>query len=304
VITSDWLEALVLGLVQGLTEFLPISSDGHLSISQKLFDAALGRASDGQRNLFIIVVLHLGTLAAILVHYRAVGRTGAQGLLGSTAVPPLYRRSAVIRTGLLAIVATLPAIPVGLLLKKQLEAAFESQVAAGVGFLVTAVVLFLTTRLKGGEKGPAETTFLDAFLIGVAQSFAPLPGVSRSGLTIASALGLGLSRSWAVGFSLLMAIPAICGGAMLELKDVEASMITPEKLGPILAGTVLAGLVGYGAIIWLVKVVRSGRIWYFSVYLVVLASAVLGNAIWRGNRTDADPPTAKALDRPGRVGAP
>lgn len=299
----DWLEALVLGLIQGLTEFLPISSDGHLSIANKLIDAALGRPSDGERNLFIIVVLHLGTLAAILVHYRAVGRTGAQGLLGSTDVPPPYRRSAVIRTGLLAIVATLPALPVGLL-KKQLEAAFESQVAAGVGFLVTAAVLLLTTRLKGGEKGPAETTFLDAFLIGVAQSFAPLPGVSRSGLTIASALGLGLSRSWAVGFSLLMAIPAICGGAVLELKDVEASMVTPEKLGPILAGTVLAGLVGYGAIIWLVKVVRSGRIWYFSVYLVVLAAAVLGNATWRGGRTDADPQKAKALDRPARVGAP
>ena len=105
--------------------------------------------------------------------------------------------------------------------------------------------------------------------------FAPLPGVSRSGLTIAAALALGLSRTWAVGFSLLIAVPAILGAAVFEIKDVNRSMLTFDRVGPAVAGTVVAGIVGYFAIIWLTRVVRSGRIWCFSLYLIVLAIVVL-----------------------------
>src|SRR5947209_3623307 len=107
----DWLESLILGEVQGLTEFLPVSSDGHLAITQIGFDALGGRTGSGVEKLFFDVMLHLGTLAAIVVHYRAVVRTGARGLLGTPDVSPAYRRPAVIRTGLLACLATLPPIP-------------------------------------------------------------------------------------------------------------------------------------------------------------------------------------------------
>src|SRR3954469_4071297 len=110
----QWLESLILGLVQGLTEFLPISSDGHLALTQHIFDALRGRASSGAENLFFDVMLHVGTLTAIVVRYRAVARTGTRGLLGSTEVPPAYRRGAVIWVGLLAVVATLPLIPLKL----------------------------------------------------------------------------------------------------------------------------------------------------------------------------------------------
>ena len=180
----SWLDALILGIVQGLTEFLPISSDGHLSITQKFLAWYSGRTQTGEENLFFVVMVHLGTLAAIVVYYRKVGLEAIRGLLGSNDVAPGYDRASVVRTCILAIIATIPAVFVGLLLKKKIEAAFASLTAAGVGFLITGCVLLVTTRLKGGDKGPSQTTWLDALLIGIAQAFAPLPGVSRSGLTI------------------------------------------------------------------------------------------------------------------------
>jgi undecaprenyl-diphosphatase len=297
----EWLESLVLGAVQGLTEFLPVSSDGHLSITQQAFARLTGRHRTGAENLFFDVMLHLGTLTAIVIYYRAVVRTGVRGLLGATEVPPAYRRRDVVRTGLLAGVATLPLVPDALFLKKLLEEAFESLTAAGVGFLITAAVLAVTARLRGGEKGPAETTWVDALLIGIAQMFAPLPGVSRSGLTVAAALALGLSRSWAVGFSLLIAVPAILGAAVFELRKLNPSILTADRIAQTVLATVLAGIVGYGAIIWLVKIVRAGRLWYFSVYLVVLATLVLGAAAFGGGARDDR--RATALDRPLRLGA-
>jgi undecaprenyl-diphosphatase len=290
----EWLESLVLGAVQGVTEFLPVSSDGHLSITQQAFAWLTGSGRSGAENLFFDVMLHVGTVAAIVAYYRAVWTTGLKGLLGSESVPPAYRRAAVVRTGLLAAVATTPLIPLALFLKKWIDKAFESTAAAGVGFLITAAVLLLTTWLQRrdeGGKGPAETTWLDALLIGVAQMFAPLPGVSRSGLTVAAALGLGLSRAWAVGFSLLIAVPAIVGAAVFEVKKLDPNTLTGDRVAQTAAAAAVAGVVGYGAIIWLVKVVRSGRLWYFSVYLVVLGLVVLA-ASAAGSRTPPPSPGA------------
>lgn len=298
----SWLDALILGIVQGLTEFLPISSDGHLSITQKFLAWRTGQSQTGEENLFFVVMVHLGTLCAILLYYRKVGLEAARGFFGAKDVAPGYDRASVVRTCLLAILATIPAVFVGLFLKKRIEAAFESLTAAGIGFLITGCVLLVTMRLSrkskaiaGPEgladpqvdpprspgktgKGPRETTPLDALLIGLAQAFAPLPGVSRSALTITSALARGFDRDWAVGFSLLMAVPVIGGAAVLELKDVTPSMLSPSFLGPTLLATVVAGIVGYGAIVWLVRLARAGVLWYFSVYLFVLGLAVLALA--------------------------
>jgi undecaprenyl-diphosphatase len=296
----NWLESLILGAVQGVTEFLPVSSDGHLTVVQFLFAHLQGRTVSGAENKFFDVMLHLGTLAAIIVHYREAVATGLRGLLGSTDVPPEFRRASVVRVGLLAFVATLPLIPDALFLKKLIEQAFQSLSATGVGFLITAAVLGLTLRLSGGQKGPAQTTWLDALLIGIAQAFAPLPGVSRSGLTIAAALALGFSRTWSVGFSLLMAVPAILGAAVFEIKDVDPATLTGDRLAQIVAATVLAGLVGYAAIVWLVRIVRGGRLWYFSVYLIILGLVVLAIALNQGVRPDAR--GSEAMDRPVRGG--
>ncbi|MEO6809025.1 MAG: undecaprenyl-diphosphate phosphatase [Isosphaeraceae bacterium] len=297
---TNWLEALFLGLVQGITEFLPVSSSGHLAVVQTLQDRAAGRSVSGAEHVFFDVMLHVGTLMAIIVYYRKVVRLSAAGLLGSTESPPPYQRPAVVRTGINALVATLPLVPYALIFKKYLDQTFESLTAAALGFLVTATVLAITARLPGGTKGPSEMTWRDALLIGIVQMFAPLPGVSRSGLTIVAALAIGLSRAWAVQFSLLIAVPAILGAAVFEIRKVNPDLLTPERLGPTIAATVLAGLVGYMAIIWLVRIVRSGRLWYFSVYLVVLATVILVGE-WTGrNRVDGrQPPT---LDRPVRNG--
>jgi undecaprenyl-diphosphatase len=275
-----WLEAIVLGLVQGITEFLPVSSDGHLLLTQSFFAWLTGQSRSGKENLFFDVILHLGTTAAILLYHRKSIVQGGRGLLGAQDVPAGFARAEVVRVGALAAVATSPLVPFALFFKKPLERTFEGTTVAGYGFLVTAAVLLVTAWLgrREGARGPAEMHWWHALAIGIAQMFAPLPGVSRSGLTIAAALALGLSRTWAVGFSLLIAVPAILGAAVFEIKDVKPSMLTLDRVGPALAGTVVAAIVGYFAIIWLTRVVRSGRIWCFALYLIVLALVVLSTS--------------------------
>jgi undecaprenyl-diphosphatase len=299
----EWLKAIVLGVVQGITEFLPISSDGHLLITQNLFDWLTGVRSSGEENLFFDVILHLGTTAAILAYYRRSIAAGLRGLLGAEDVPGGFRRPEVVRVGLLAAIATTPLIPLALFFMKWIKRSFEGITVAGAGFLVTATVLMLTAWLgrRGGTKGPDRTTWIDALLIGIAQMFAPLPGVSRSGMTIAAGLALGLSPTWAVGFSLLIAVPAILGAAVKEIKDIDPAALTTDYVAQAVAATIVAGLVGYAAIAWLVRVVRAGRIWYFSVYLILVGLLVLSVAI-RGGSADAG--RSSALDGSVRVGHP
>lgn len=302
----EWIESLILGAVQGITEFLPVSSDGHLVIAQQGFAWLTGRSQTGEQNLFFDVMLHLGTLCAILFHYRKPIFNGARGFLTESGdVPPGFDRRSVVSVGLLAIIATLPLIPLKLFFIDWIKEAFQSTRAAGLGFLVTGTVLLLVSRkLRGpaGAKGPAETSGLDALLIGLAQMFAPLPGVSRSGLTIASALALGFSPVWAVGFSLLIAVPAIAGAGLSELKDAmhhpELLGLTPDRINQTVAATVVAGIVGYFAIIWLIRVVRSGQLWYFSVYLFVLGTLVLALSATSGGSEHASP--SNSLDRAAR----
>jgi undecaprenyl-diphosphatase len=278
-----WLESLVLGLIQGITEFLPVSSDGHLLLTQNFFAWLSGSRRPGKENLFFDVILHLGTTCAILFYHRKSIAQGWRGLSGAPDVSPGFRRAEVVRVGLLAVVATTPLVPFALFFKKPLERTFEGTTVAGYGFLVTAAVLLITLWLtrRDGAKGPAETTWLDALLIGIAQMFAPLPGVSRSGLTIAAALALGLSRSWSVGFSLLIAVPAILGAVVYEIKDVSPAMLTADRVAQAAAATVVAGVVGYFAIMWLTRIVRSGRVWWFSLYLIVLGIVVLSTSVIR-----------------------
>ncbi len=301
----EWLESLLLGIVQGVTEFLPVSSDGHLVMTQQFFGWLTGHPRSGEENLFFDVMVHLGTLVAILVHYRVVVARGVGVLArGPDASETRFTRQAVVKVLLLAVIATLPLIPLKLFFIDWIKSTFQSLRAAGLGFLVTATILLLVSRkLRGQEvaevKGPDSTTWLDALLVGIAQMFAPLPGVSRSGLTVAAALGLGFSRTWAVGFSLLIAVPAVGGAAASELKDAlenpAALGLTPARIAQTLAATVLAGLVGYMAILWLVRVVRSGHLWYFSVYLFAVGLLVLFLASRSGDSSDGRAP--KALDR-------
>ncbi len=277
----EWLESLVLGVVQGITEFLPVSSDGHLLLTQNLFGWLTGARHSGKEHLFFDVILHLGTTAAILIYNRAVISKGVAGLVGANPnTEPGFRRPELIHVGVLAMIATSPLIPLALFFKKLIERTFEGTTVAGFGFLITAGILLATglLRRREGIKGPTQTTWVDALVIGLAQMFAPLPGVSRSGLTIAAALALGLSRTWAVGFSLLIAVPAILGAAVWEFRHLDTATLSADRMAQAVAATVVAGVVGYFAIRWLFKVVGAGRIWYFSVYLILLGIAVLATA--------------------------
>ena len=306
----DWIEALALAVLQGLTEFLPVSSSGHLAVAGRLFailrGEPIGTADDAEAGgLFFAVMLHVGTLGAIVVYYRRTALASARGFIDGGGEDATPTRRAVVRAALLAVVATLPAVVVGLTLKDAVEEAFTSLAVPGFGFLVTATLLYLTSR--GGEraapKGPAETSWLDALLVGLAQAMAITPGISRSGSTIAAALALGFSRTWAVGFSLLMAVPAILGAAVLEIKDLDPSTLTADRLLVTGVATVVSGLVGYGAIVWLVRVVRSGRLWYFSVYLILAAVATLALAAFtdREGRPTAASPGAEVQAKAGEI---
>lgn len=296
----EWIQSLVLGVVQGITEFLPVSSDGHLAVFQLTFARWLGRTRSDAENLFFDVMLHVGTLSAILVYYRGVIRDGLRGFLKDDESSP-YSREVVVRALVLAFIATLPLAPYKLFkLKEKIEHTFSDPKVVGAGFLVTAAALLITARLKGGDRGPRETAWWMALAVGIAQAFAPLPGVSRSGLTIATALALGFRRPWAVGFSLLIAVPAISGAAFFELKDIDRSLLTPDRIAQTAAATVVAGVVGYLAISWLVRVVRSGKVWYFSAYLVALALLVFG-LLAAGQGSGSDARRSQALDRPAAL---
>lgn len=281
----QWLEALILGLIQGLTEFLPVSSDGHLALGQALFDHLRGEHRSGSDKLLLDIILHLGTLIAVLIYYsqwfRPIFLKNAEQHVNSPGMPDdlvPQTRPEFLRVSLLAVVATLPTGIVGLALKKAFEQAHDSLYAAAVGFWITAAILWLCQKLPGGGKGRAQTTFTDAFLIGLAQSLAPLPGVSRSGMTIAAALGRGLSPAWAAVFSLWISLPAIGGALVMEGKDLmESPDVNTSLLKMGAAGAVVAGVVGYFAILWLVRVVKARRLEIFSIYLTGLGLFVL---IW------------------------
>ena len=311
----EWIEALALGVVQGVTEFLPVSSDGHLLVAQQFFAWLNGSGRSGQENLFFDIMLHLGTTAAILYHYRGPIRLGLRGLLTDDPdVGPDFRRPAVLRVVGLALVATLPLVPFALFLKKWVDGLFESQVAAPVGFLISAAALGdVSLKMRGPDghgRGPSQTTWIDALLIGSAQMLAPLPGVSRSGTTIVAALLLGLSRVWAVRFSLMIAVPAVMGAVANELKDAikDPSQLglTPERVAQTLTAMVVAGAVGYTAILWLIRVVRSGKLWYFSVYLVAFAALVLALVTAKGGGSGGggSPDALDGAARRGDAGAP
>lgn len=288
----DWLESIILGVIQGLTEFLPISSDGHLAIGQAVFESLRGSDRSGSDKILLDIILHLGTLVAVLIYYRAWFRplwaglkqgttTPAAGPIQAEFVPGNFKEF--VHVSLLAIVATIPTVGVVLVLKKTFEAAHDSLVIDALGFWFTALILWLCQKLPGGTKTRTTMTWKDAFLIGLAQGFAPLPGVSRSGLTVATALARGLQPAWAAIFSLWMSIPAISGALLMEVKDL---LETPTHNGQLvtmgLVGAVVSGVVGYGAIVWLVKIVQSRRLNLFSWYLVGLGAVVLAWGLNRG----------------------
>lgn len=250
-------KALLLGLVQGLTEFLPVSSDGHLVIVETLLGG-------GGQSLAFVIAVHVGTLLAILVFYRARILALIRGVLA-------WERASLEHTAKLAL-ATLPAVFVGLFLKREVEAAFASAWLAGAGLLVTGSFLITTRRTLPHASAPSPS-FAQALWIGCAQALAILPGVSRSGSTIAVALALGVAPLAAAEFSFLLGVIAIVGAAVLDAKQLITS--PPEAMHAMLAGAAVAAVTGLAAIALFVRLLRDQRFHLFAYYCWAAGAAFL-----------------------------
>ncbi|HZG58561.1 undecaprenyl-diphosphate phosphatase, partial [Paenibacillus sp.] len=234
----SWIEAFFLGLIQGLTEFLPISSTGHL---------ALGRHAFGLREagLFLDTMLHVGTLAAVVYYYR-------EELYGVMKNP-------FGKVSLLLAVGTIPAVLVGFFFEDFFEAISVSGATIGWEFLATGVFLWFADRIRNGRKKLQHLTYADALVIGSFQAGAILPAISRSGLTIVGGLLRGLDRETAAYFSFLLSIPAIAGGVLLQAMHLlEGGAGEGIGLGPLLVGALASAVFGYVAVRWMIDFLKRG----------------------------------------------
>jgi undecaprenyl-diphosphatase len=251
----DWVDALVLGLVQGLTEFLPISSSGHLVLTQEV----LGLHEPGAA---IEIAVHLGTLLSVLVYYRA-------DIV--EIVRDVFRGGPTARLGWMVVVGTIPAVLVGLFLKDHIEAIFDSPRWAAGGLLATGAFVLLTplARRRSGDPG-----FAYAVIVGCAQAIAILPGISRSGSTIGTAMFLGDDPVRAARFSFLLSIPAILGASVLLLAD--GGMSGGPGAAMLVASGVVAFASGLAAIAFLIKLLGQGRLAWFGPYCLIVGAIAWG----------------------------
>ncbi len=261
----ELLKAVLLGILQGLTEFLPVSSSGHLVIGAKL----LGFDEPG---IAFEVFLHLGTLLAVVIVFRRELLRMIMAplrLLGGGEKKVDAETELFFRWDIYIVVATIPAVIVGLFLKDRIEAIFSNILVTFTMLAVTSMIMVLTRFLKNRR---IEINCPRAFTIGVAQSMAILPGLSRSGSTIFTGMLLGIDRETVARFSFIMSIPAILGAAVLQLGDLLASPPGKSEIINLAAGTLASGISGYGAIILLLSIVRRGRLHWFGYYCFFLSA--------------------------------
>ena len=242
------LEAAVLGLIQGLTEFLPVSSSGHLVMTQALLGL-------DQKGVIFEVALHVATLASVLIFYRR--------RVAELAIGALRRQPEALRYAAKLALATVPAVLVVLAIGDFLEARFDSPATAWVCLLLTGAILW-TTRRSATHAQDAEPGWRAALLIGCAQAFAILPGISRSGATVAVALALGVAPAAAAEFSFLMSVVAVGGAAVLKLPELTA--LPAGVVGPLLIGATVALVSGVAAIWLFVRLLRTQAFYRFAYY--------------------------------------
>ncbi|MFW6275981.1 MAG: undecaprenyl-diphosphatase UppP [bacterium] len=262
------IESLVLGIVQGLTEFLPVSSSGHLVIVQRFFNIV-------SENLAFEVVVHLGTLLSVLVVFYddiiKMIRSFFGGIIGKK-VKICYQEDYHFKLAILVIVGTVPAVIAGLFFNDFFKSIFHNVKLVGVTLLITAVILFLTRFVTNRGK---KLTFWKSVLIGIGQAMAIFPGISRSGTTISTSLYLGLNREEAARFSFLLSIPAIAGAAVLELSDLFKTGLVINQVWVLIIGFIASFIVGYIAIRFLLRLIKTGKFSWFAPYCAALGIFVL-----------------------------
>ena len=259
-------EAILLGIIQGLTEFLPVSSSGHLVLFQQIFGLK-------EAELFFDVCVHLGTLVAvILVFYREIGNIIAAllRLVSLAGQKDKFRQrldsDPDAKMALLIIIGSIPTAILGLMFHNIADRLFSAPFFTGLMLVVTGSLLWLTrrARLDGEKTGLTGFSRTNAFIIGIVQGLAIIPGISRSGSTISMGLLLGINRETAARYSFLLSIPAIVGAGLLSLKDGLSQMDPVIRLS--LLGAVSAALVGYGALKILLRMVKTGHLYVFAPY--------------------------------------
>ncbi len=267
-------KAFILGLIQGISEFLPISSSGHLAITGKL----MGMDPEADSLLSFNILLHVATLVAVFIVYKkdiwemikaffAMIGDVCKGK-GLRLREFTYRRLIV-----MLIVATLPAVVAALLLGDIIENPALWQI--GIFLIITAILLFLSEKLAGGNIDIEQMSVKRAFCVGCFQGLGTLPGISRSGSTIVGGLFSGLDKKTAVRFSFLMSIPAILGALVLDIKDMFSATSQTLSFLPVAVGMITAAVSGYFAIKFLLKIVEKSKLSYFSIYCVLAGIAAI-----------------------------
>lgn len=252
-------EALFLGIIQGLTEFLPVSSSGHLVLFQRIFDIQ-------ESTLLFNVSVHFATLIAVCIAFWK-------------DILVLLKKPFCKTTGFI-LISMIPAGIIGVLLKDFFAELNQSGASIGIGFLITGIVLLLTTKIKSGNREIKEIKWFDALLIGLAQCIAIVPGISRSGMTLATSLSRDMKKDAAITFAFLMSIPIIAGGFILEIKDVIDIGVENINYFPIIIGMIAAFVAGYLSIKLFIATVKKGKIHYFAFYVLALSLLVFADQLF------------------------
>ncbi|MBO4581275.1 MAG: undecaprenyl-diphosphate phosphatase [Bacteroidales bacterium] len=255
----SYLQAIILGIIQGLTEFLPVSSSGHLAIANYLFDM-----HDGAENLSFTVVLHIATILSTLLALRTEVFNLCKGICR-------FQWNEEMKYACKIGISMIPIFIVGMFFKEQVENIFGSGLLiVGICLYITAALLFFAYTAKPRNK---ETIgWADAFIIGIAQAIAVLPGLSRSGSTIATGLILGNKKESVAKFSFLMVIIPILGEALLDSKDLLTLNGSGTHWSVLTTGFFTAFIVGYLACKWMIDIVKKGKLIYFAVYCTLAAT--------------------------------
>lgn len=285
------LQSILMGLIQGVTEFLPVSSSGHLAIFKILFGV------ETNTGMLFDILLHVGTLIAVcVVYYKDIARLiiefvkiiidlvhNVKSLILSLTKKEEAEYHQIINNSyrkfvLLIIIATIPTGIIGFLGAELVAACSEWLIVPGVCLLITACLLFISDRVPDGTKRPKQVTATNAFVIGICQGLATMPGISRSGTTIAACVISGFDRKFAVKYSFILSIPAILGALVLELKDIGDITLAAGELRNYLIGMVVAAVVGYICIKTLLVIVKKKKFTYFGFYCIAAGIvAIIGH---------------------------
>jgi undecaprenyl-diphosphatase len=255
------IEAIIMGIIQGLTEFLPVSSSGHLELAK----AILGDESIPKERLLFTVVVHAATALATVAVYRAEVWHILKGLLA-------FKNNEEFKYSLKIVISMIPAAFVGVFFDDLIEIFFDGRVAfVGSMLLLTAVLLFVGDRSR---KGTRHVSYADSIVIGIAQAIAILPGISRSGATIATSVMLGVDREKAARFSFLMVVPLILGKMAKDILGGDLSS-AETSAGVLAAGFVAAFVFGFAACTWMIAIVKRAKLVWFAIYCAVAGAVAI-----------------------------